>query len=51
MKDSNHTPKFTIAYYSVFKSDKYLVNIAEIDLYQFTEMINIFRVGTPQQFI
>ena len=51
MIDSNHTPKFIIAYYSVFKTDISLVHITQLDLDQFTKMINMFRVGNPQPFI
>ena len=46
MKEPNHTPNFIIAHYSVVKTDKYLVYIAQLDLYQFTKMINTFMVGT-----
>ena len=51
MTEPNHTPKFIIVHYSVVKTDQYLVYIAQLDLYQFTKKINIFRVGTPNSFI
>ena len=51
MTDSNPTPKYIIAHYSVVEVDKYLVHITQLDLDQFTKMINMFRVGTPQPFI
>ena len=51
MTDSNRTPKFIIAYFYVVKTDTYLVYIAQLNIYQFTKMINMFRVGTPQPFI
>ena len=51
MKDSNHTPKFIISYYSVVKKNKYLVHIAQIDIDQFTKIINMFSVATPQPFL
>ena len=47
MTEPNHTPKFTIAHYTVVKTDQYLVYIAQLDLHQFTKMINIFRVEAP----
>ena len=51
MTDSKHTPKFIIVYYYVVIIDKSLVHIAQLDLYQSTKRINMFRVGTPQPFI
>ena len=48
MIDSNNTPKFRIAYYSVVKTDKSEIDIAQTDLNQFIKMINMLRVGTPQ---
>ena len=48
MTDSNHTHKFIIAYYYFIKTDKSLVHISQLDLDQFTKIINMFRVGTPQ---
>ena len=46
MTEPNHTPKFIIAHYSVVKTDKSLVYIAQLDLYLFTKTINMFKVGT-----
>ena len=51
LTDPNHSPQFIISHYSVFKTNKYFVYIAQLDLDQFTKMINMFRVGTPQPFI
>ena len=51
MTDSNRTPKFIIAYFYVVKTDTYLVYIAQLNIYQFTKMFNMFRVGTPQPFL
>ena len=42
--EPNHVPKFIIDYYSVVKIKKSLVYRAQLDLYLFTKMINIFRV-------
>ena len=38
-----------IARYSVVKSDTYIVYIDQLELYQFTKIINMVMVGTPQQ--
>ena len=51
MKEPIYIPKFIIEHYSVVKTDQFLVYIAQLDIYQFMEMINIFNVGTPNPFI
>ena len=51
MTEPNHTPEFIIEHYSFDKTYQYLVYIAQLDIHQFTKMINIFRVGTPNPFI
>ena len=47
MTKLKHISKVIIAHYSVVKTYQYLVYIAQLDLYKFTKMINIFRVETP----
>ena len=46
MKEPNYISKVIIAHYSVVKTDQSLVYRAQVDLYQFTKITNIFRVGT-----
>ena len=47
----NNTPQFITSNYSVVKTNKYLVYKAQLDLDQFTKMINIFRIGTLKPFL
>ena len=49
--EPNYISKFIIAHYYVVKTDQYLVYIAQLDLYQFTKMISMFRVEIPISFI
>ena len=51
MADSNHTPQLIIAHNYVVKKEAYLVYIAQLEVDQFTKIINMFSVGTPQPFI
>ena len=51
MTHSKPTPQLILAHYSVFKIDKSLLYRGQLDLNQFMKMINMFRVGTPQQFL
>ena len=51
MTDSNHTPQLIIAHNYVVKKEAYLVYIAQLEVDQFTKIINMFSVGTPQPFI
>ena len=50
MTDLNLAPQFKYSTLLYCKIEESLVHIEKLEIYQFTEMINMFRVGTPQPF-